>query len=150
MVVLVWAIGFASYAAPHLALLRVTLLVCTSGPVLVTAIVAGTQAVKATSTLIPFCHPLPIDGCKFECTVVSHLHSTGETALQIRCGVRCTAKTGVEMEALTGASVAALTVYDMLKAISHDIVITDTRLLAKRGGKSEYIRHGETSDEENF
>ena len=99
------------------------------GAVIDTAIVAGTQAVKHTAQLIPFCHPLAIEGCTFE------IDWRGEDVLRIVCTVRITGKTGVEMEALTGASVAALTVYDMCKALSHDIVIAEVRLLAKRGGK---------------
>ena len=99
------------------------------GAVVDTAIVAGTQAVKNTAQLIPFCHPLAIEGCAFE------IGWRGDDTLRIVCTVRITGKTGVEMEALTGASVAALTVYDMCKALSHDIVIAEVRLLAKRGGK---------------
>lgn len=99
------------------------------GAVLDTAIVAGTQAVKNTAQLIPFCHPLAIEGCAFE------IGWCGDDVLRIVCTVRITGKTGVEMEALTGAGVAALTVYDMCKALSHDIVIAEIRLLAKRGGK---------------
>lgn len=99
------------------------------GAVVDTAIVAGTQAVKNTAQLIPFCHPLAIEGCAFE------IDWRGGDVLRIVCTVRITGKTGVEMEALTGASVAALTVYDMCKALSHDIVIAEVRLLAKRGGK---------------
>ena len=104
-----------------------------------TAIIAGTSAVKATSTLIPFCHPLPVDSCKFLVDVVVRPHALGDRALQIRCTVACTARTGVEMEALTGASVAALTVYDMLKALSHRIVIAETKLVTKSGGKSDFV-----------
>ncbi len=99
------------------------------GPVLDTAIIAGTMAVKRTHELIPFCHPLPIEKCRFEMEFVS------ATELVIRCEVGITHKTGVEMEALTGASVAALTVYDMCKALSHEIVIGEVRLLEKHGGK---------------
>ncbi len=99
------------------------------GPVLDTAIIAGTLAVKRTHELIPFCHPLPIENCRFETEFVS------ASELVIRCEVAITHKTGVEMEALTGASIAALTVYDMCKALSHEIVITEIRLLDKRGGK---------------
>ena len=99
------------------------------GPVLDTAIIAGTMAVKRTHELIPFCHPLPIEKCRFEMEFVS------PTELVIRCEVGITHKTGVEMEALTGASVAALTVYDMCKALSHEIVIGEVRLLEKHGGK---------------
>jgi len=99
------------------------------GPVVDTAIIAGTMAVKRTHELIPFCHPLPIDGCRFS------VDWDGPATLRIDCTVRTVHRTGVEMEALTGASVAALTVYDMCKALSHRIVIGPTRLLAKRGGK---------------
>jgi len=100
------------------------------GAVLDTAIIAGTMAVKRTHELIPFCHPLPIDGCRFE----------GEwrdaSTLRLQCTVRTVHRTGVEMEALTGATVAALTVYDMCKALSHDIELGPARLLSKSGGKS--------------
>ena len=99
------------------------------GPVIDTAIIAGTMAVKRTHELIPFCHPLPIENCRIEAQFIS------ETELSIRCTVAITHKTGVEMEALTGASVAALTVYDMCKALSHEIVIDGLRLVEKSGGK---------------
>ncbi len=101
------------------------------GPVFQTAIIAGTQAVKRTDELIPFCHALPIEGIDFETDI-----GNGEAI--ITCAVSVTAKTGVEMEALTGASAAALTVYDMCKALSHDIVISEIKLLSKTGGKSDY------------
>ena len=99
------------------------------GPVVDTAIVAGTMAVKRTHELIPFCHPLTIERCDFT------VEFSTPTELAILCEVAVTHKTGVEMEALTGASVAALTVYDMCKALSHEIVIADVRLLEKSGGK---------------
>ena len=99
------------------------------GPVVDTAIIAGTMAVKRTHELIPFCHPLPIDGCRFD------ISWKGETSLRIDCSVRTVHRTGVEMEALTGATVAALTVYDMCKALSHEIVIGPAKLTGKRGGK---------------
>ncbi|MEO8742084.1 MAG: cyclic pyranopterin monophosphate synthase MoaC [Lysobacteraceae bacterium] len=99
------------------------------GPVIDTAIIAGTMAVKRTHELIPFCHPLPIDGCRFTIE-----WADGRT-LAIACDVRTTHRTGVEMEALMGASVAALTLYDMCKALSHAIVIGPTKLAGKRGGK---------------
>lgn len=99
------------------------------GPVIDTAIVAGTMAAKRTHELIPFCHPLAIERCRIEAEFVS------DTELAIRSEVAITHKTGVEMEALTGASVAALTVYDMCKALSHEIVIERVRLLEKSGGK---------------
>src|SRR5690349_3910822 len=85
------------------------------GAVVDTAIIAGTMAVKRTHELIPFCHPLPIDQCRIDITVV-------DDDLLVRCTVALSHKTGVEMEALTGASVAALTIYDMCKALSHEIV----------------------------
>lgn len=102
------------------------------GPVFQTAIVAGTMAVKRTSDLIPFCHPMPIEGCKISIEPMEAVRK-----LAITCTVRVTHKTGVEMEALTGASIAALTVYDMCKALSHEIVVSDLRLLEKHGGKRE-------------
>lgn len=98
------------------------------GPVFHTAIIAGTQAVKDTSRIIPFCHPLPLDGCAI------HIELDGQL-ISIRCTVSAEYKTGVEMEALTGATVAALTIYDMCKAISHDMEITSVRLVEKSGGK---------------
>jgi cyclic pyranopterin phosphate synthase len=106
------------------------------GPVFQTAIIAGVMAAKKTYELIPFCHPLPIENCKIE------IELQGDAAV-IRCTVSVHHKTGVEMEALTGASVAALTIYDMCKALSHAIEIGPTCLLAKSGGRSgEYLKPG--------
>lgn len=105
------------------------------GPVIDTAIIAGTLAAKRTHELIPFCHPLMIERCVLFAEFVS------ETELAIRCEVAVSHKTGVEMEALTGASVAALTIYDMCKALSHEIVIAELRLLEKSGGRRE-VRDG--------
>ncbi len=99
------------------------------GPVIHTAIIAGVMAAKRTHELVPFCHPLPLEDCRI---VIDWLDAC---TLSVRCSVAVTHRTGVEMEALTGASVAALTVYDMCKALSHDIEIRCTRLLAKRGGR---------------
>lgn len=101
------------------------------GPVFQTAVTAGIMAVKRTSDLIPLCHPLPIENCSIQIT-------TRGVEVDITCRVSLTGKTGVEMEALTGASVAALTVYDMCKAFTHHIVIKNTRLLEKTGGKNEF------------
>lgn len=101
------------------------------GGIVDTAIIAGTMAVKRTHELIPFCHPLPIDGCRL------NVEWDGDTALRIDCQVRTTHRTGVEMEALTGATVAALTVYDMCKALSHAIVLGPAKLVGKRGGKRD-------------
>lgn len=100
------------------------------GPVFQTAIIAGTMAAKRTHELIPFCHPLGLERCDVT------IEMQGDEAV-VRCVVSIHHKTGVEMEALTGASVAALTIYDMCKALSHEIVIADTRLVAKRGGKRD-------------
>jgi len=99
------------------------------GPVFHTAIIAGVQAAKRTHELIPFCHPLGIEKCNVDIVM------EGNEAV-IRCTVSVHHKTGVEMEALTGASIAALTIYDMCKALSHEIVIAETKLIAKEGGKS--------------
>jgi cyclic pyranopterin phosphate synthase len=99
------------------------------GPVFDTAIIAGVQAVKRTAEIIPFCHPLPIEHC-----AISVVRASGGQ-LRIRCRVETHHKTGVEMEALTGASVAALTIYDMCKALSHDIRILEVRLVRKSGGR---------------
>ncbi len=107
------------------------------GPVFQTAIVAGVMAAKKTHHLIPFCHPLGIE----KCSITIDLAQNGQAT--INCAVTVHHKTGVEMEALTGASVAALTIYDMCKSISHDIVIRDTRLLEKRGGKSDIDAPGQ-------
>jgi cyclic pyranopterin phosphate synthase len=101
------------------------------GPVFDTAIVAGVMAAKKTSELIPFCHPLRIDDCNIDIALADE-----EGELTIDCRVSATDRTGVEMEALTGASVAALTVYDMCKSLSHDIKIREIRLLEKSGGRS--------------
>lgn len=105
------------------------------GPVFATAIIAGVMAAKKTHELIPFCHPLGLEKCDID------IRLDGEDAV-IECRCKVQHKTGVEMEALTGASVAALTIYDMCKALSHDIVIAETRLLAKSGGKQDYSFDG--------
>ena len=102
------------------------------GGIVDTAIIAGTMAVKRTSELIPFCHPLPIDGCR----IVVEWHD--DNSLRIECRVTTTHRTGVEMEALTGATVAALTIYDMCKALTHAIVIGPAKLCGKRGGKRDF------------
>ena len=112
--------------------LRASNLRSAKGGIAETAIIAGTMAVKRTHELIPFCHPLPIDGCRID------VEWLGDNALRIGCTVRTTHRTGVEMEALTGATVAALTVYDMCKALSHAIVIGPATLLGKRGGKRDF------------
>ncbi|MEP6907515.1 MAG: cyclic pyranopterin monophosphate synthase MoaC [Pseudoxanthomonas sp.] len=112
--------------------LRASDLRSAKGGIVETAIIAGTMAVKRTHELIPFCHPLPIDSCRFV------IDWDGDTALNIECTVKTTHRTGVEMEALTGATLAALTVYDMCKALSHAIVIGPAKLRGKRGGKRDF------------
>lgn len=102
------------------------------GSVFQTAILAGIMAAKKTAALIPLCHPLSLENC----SITIQIRNTNE--LVIECTTAITAKTGVEMEALTGASVAALTVYDMCKAMSHHIVIKETKLLSKTGGKNDF------------
>jgi cyclic pyranopterin phosphate synthase len=104
------------------------------GAVCATAIIAGTMGAKRTSSLLPFCHPLPVEHVQL--SVEADPNPAART-LCISCTVRTTGKTGVEMEALSGASIAALCIYDMLKALSHDIVISDVRLERKTGGKSD-------------
>ncbi len=102
------------------------------GPVFDTAIVAGVMAVKRTAELIPFCHPIPLEDCR----ITIDWRAPGE--LEILCRVAATHKTGVEMEALTGATAAALTVYDMCKALTHGIRISDVALVSKTGGRRDY------------
>jgi cyclic pyranopterin phosphate synthase len=104
------------------------------GPVFQTAILAGIMGAKKTADLIPLCHTLPIE------SVVVNIEIENNTAV-ITSEVKTFGKTGVEMEALTAASVAALTIYDMCKALSHDITISSIQLLEKTGGKSDYHRH---------
>lgn len=104
------------------------------GSVFQTAIIAGIMAAKKTGDLIPLCHPLGLDNCK----ITIQLNDQQEVV--INCTASITAKTGVEMEALVGASIAALTVYDMCKALSHNIVIRETKLIEKTGGKRDFKR----------
>jgi len=111
-------------------------IVTAKGPVFTTAIIAGVMAAKRTHELIPFCHPLGLNNCKVTIEI------DAQARVVIDCVCKVHHRTGVEMEALTGASVAALTVYDMCKALSHDIVIRETRLIAKAGGKRDFIHGG--------
>ena len=104
------------------------------GPVFDTAIVAGVMAAKKTHEIVPFCHPLPLERCSIDIT------DRAGGKIHIVCNVAVHHKTGVEMEALVGASAAALTIYDMCKALSHDIEIGPVRLLRKTGGKRDFER----------
>lgn len=102
------------------------------GSVFQIAIIAGIMAAKKTGDLIPLCHPLGLDNCH----ITIQLNEQQEAVIE--CTASITAKTGVEMEALVGASLAALTIYDMCKALSHDIVIKETKLIEKTGGKRDF------------
>ena len=102
------------------------------GPVFQTAIIAGVMAAKKTSDLIPLCHPIGLDNCQVRIQV------NQKREVVVECEASITSRTGVEMEALTGASVAALTIYDMCKAFSHNIIIKETRLIKKTGGKRDF------------
>ena len=104
------------------------------GPVFQTAILAGIMASKKTSELIPLCHPLGLDQCQVKINVEA------DNMVHIQATASITGKTGVEMEALTAASVAALTIYDMCKAFSHDMIIQDVKLIHKSGGKRDFTR----------
>jgi cyclic pyranopterin phosphate synthase len=105
------------------------------GPVFQTAILAGIMAAKKTGELIPLCHPLMLDAVNLNI----HINDLKEVVIQ--CSANITGKTGVEMEALTGASLAALTIYDMCKAFSHNITIKEIRLIEKTGGKRDFNRN---------
>jgi cyclic pyranopterin phosphate synthase len=102
------------------------------GAVFHTAVIAGIQGAKKTSDLIPLCHPLALNAVDFD------IREKDETNILITCKVETEGKTGVEMEALSGASVAALTIYDMCKAISHAMIIKEIKLIKKTGGKSDF------------
>jgi cyclic pyranopterin phosphate synthase len=108
-------------------------LITKKGPVFQTAIIAGVMGAKKTSELIPFCHPLGLEDIQIVIT-------TKKETVTIDSVAKVTGKTGVEMEALTAVSIAALTVYDMCKALSHDIVVQDIRLMEKVGGKKDFRR----------
>ncbi len=107
-------------------------IVTKKGSVFQTAIIAGIMGAKKTSELIPLCHPIGLDNCTIDIQI------NEKKEIVILCTASLIAKTGVEMEALTGASVAALTIYDMCKGISQNMVIKETKLLKKTGGKSDY------------
>ena len=108
------------------------------GDVFAVARIAGIQAAKKTSDLIPLCHQLLLSSVKVL------LQAEGEDCVQITASCKLAGQTGVEMEALTAASVAALTIYDMCKAVDRGMVIEQVRLLEKLGGKSGHYRHGDT------
>ena len=127
------AVAIVSMPAELARQLKAGDLATAKGPVFATAILAGVMGAKKTSELIPLCHPLPLEDCQIEIEL-----PPGGREATIHCRVRTHAKTGVEMEALTGASVAALTIYDMVKALSPRIVIKEISLREKTGGKTDY------------
>lgn len=127
------AVALVSLPAELAALLRNGDIATKKGAVFQTAILAGVMGAKKTSDLIPLCHPLPLDDCQIEI-----IPDKAGQEVAIHCRAQTHARTGVEMEALTGATVAALTLYDMGKAVSHGIVIREIKLLEKTGGKSDY------------
>ncbi|RLJ31541.1 cyclic pyranopterin monophosphate synthase subunit MoaC [Chryseobacterium sp. 7] len=104
------------------------------GSVFQTAIIAGIMAAKKTGDLIPLCHPIGMDNCEIDIEI------NAQNEVEIYCTAEVVAKTGIEMEALTGASVAALTIYDMCKAMSHDITVKEIKLIEKTGGKNDFKR----------
>jgi cyclic pyranopterin monophosphate synthase len=108
-------------------------LITKKGPVFQTAIIAGVMGAKKTSELIPFCHPLGLEDVQIKITIK-------KTKAIIESMAKVTGKTGVEMEALTAASIAALTVYDMCKVLSHNIIIEEIKLMQKTGGKRDFRR----------
>lgn len=127
------AVAVVTLPAELAALLREGDIMTKKGPVFQTAILAGVMGAKQTGGLIPLCHPLALEDCQIEITP-----SADGREVAIHCRVQTHGKTGVEMEALTGASIAALTLYDMGKAVSHGIIIREIRLLEKTGGKRDY------------
>ncbi|MEO7414074.1 MAG: cyclic pyranopterin monophosphate synthase MoaC [Opitutaceae bacterium] len=127
------AVAVVALPTPLAALLRDGEIATKKGPIFQTAILAGVMGAKKTGELIPLCHPLGLDDCQI--TIES---DAARAEVSIHCRVQTHGRTGVEMEALTGATIAALTLYDMGKAVSHGIVIKDVRLLEKTGGKSDY------------
>jgi cyclic pyranopterin phosphate synthase len=107
------------------------------GPLFQAAILAGIMGAKKTAELIPLCHPISLDDCSIEINPRPP-GPDGSVEVEVHCRARAEARTGVEMEALSGACVAALTLYDMGKAVTHGILIREIRLLEKTGGKTDY------------
>ena len=131
------AVAIVSLPGELAALLRDGDIATKKGPIFQTATLAGVMGAKKTSELIPLCHPLPLDDCQ-----ITIEPDAVRAEIAIHCRVQTHGRTGVEMEALTGATIAALTFYDMAKAVTHGVVIKDVRLLEKTGGKSDYRAAG--------
>lgn len=128
------ATGSVSMQAETLALIKANEL--KKGDVLATARIAGIQGAKQCSSLIPLCHPLMLSKISIDFDVDEE-----NSRLIIACECRLQGKTGVEMEALTGVTVAALTIYDMCKAVDPHMIISDIKVLEKRGGKTDHWEH---------
>jgi cyclic pyranopterin phosphate synthase len=131
------AVAIVVLPAPLAGLLKDGEVVTPKGPIFQAAILAGIMGAKKTSELIPLCHPIPLDDCSIEINARSP-GADGSVEVEVHCRARAEARTGVEMEALSGAAVAALTLYDMGKAVTHGISIREIRLLEKTGGKRDY------------
>ena len=125
--------AIVSVGSEILSMIRENELMTKKGPVFQTAILAGVMGAKKTSDLIPLCHPLGLDDCQIAI-------QAEQQEIRIISTATLSAKTGVEMEALTAVAIAALTIYDMCKALSHDIVIREISLLEKTGGKKDFKR----------
>jgi cyclic pyranopterin phosphate synthase len=131
------AVAIVVLPPPLARLLRKGEVQTTKGPVFQAAILAGIMGAKKTSELVPLCHPIALDDCSIVIEALEPARD-GSVEVEVHCRAQSEARTGVEMEALTGASVAALTLYDMGKAVTHGIVIREIRLLEKTGGKTDY------------
>jgi cyclic pyranopterin phosphate synthase len=127
------AVAMISLPPELAALLRDGEITTKKGPIFHAAVLAGVMGAKKTAELIPLCHPMALDDCQIEIKP-----DRDRAEIEIHCRVQTHAKTGVEMEALTGATVAALTLYDMAKAVSPAMVIKQVRLLEKTGGTHDY------------
>ena len=127
------AVAMISLPPALAALLRDGEITTKKGPIFHAAVLAGVMGAKKTAELIPLCHPMALDDCQIEIKP-----DRDRAEIEIHCRVQTHAKTGVEMEALTGATVAALTLYDMAKAVSPAMVIKQVRLLEKTGGTHDY------------
>lgn len=150
------AVATSSIWLPHVAFDLLKRNAHKKGDVLTVAQIAGIQAAKQTSNLIPLCHPLLLSHVSVNLKLVEDPQQGNESDSQLSGGggrveiesqVSCTGNTGVEMEALTGATVAALTVFDMCKAVGKDMVIGDIKVMEKTGGKSGHYVHGQKGPE---
>lgn len=128
------ATGTVQFSHAVYAQLKANAGVTKKGSITQTAHLAGIMAAKKTSELIPLCHAIALTGIELRFD-----YDDSNAAVRVSASARADDKTGVEIEALTAVSVACLTIYDMTKALSHDIVISDIKLVSKTGGKSDYV-----------